>query len=135
MSPSHSAPVPATRAALLTLTPDQYLEHGLRRADGTPWPELRTTWALAAAQQLRVAGISARQFNVSLAKVTPVLLAPDVTASAAAEVLERATGPTVTLFLALARTIHQPDDAKVAAQHLAAVLALLGLDKAIASAR
>lgn len=130
-----SAPVPATRAALLALTPDHYLKDGLRRADGTPWPELRTTWALAAAEQLRVAGVSAVQFDAALAKVTPVLLTPDVTAKAAAEVLNRTTGPTVMLFLAVARALRKPEDAKVAAQHLASVLALLGLDQAIAAAR
>jgi hypothetical protein len=62
-------------ADLLSLSPARYLAGGFRDAEGAPRPELTGLWALAAMQQLRAAGVTAKVFEGGVTALKPVLLA------------------------------------------------------------
>jgi len=127
-------PPPPDRQALLALTPASYLAKGFRRPDGAPWPELRTTWSLAAAEQLRSAGITAAELDATLGPVARAALAGRGQAldSARAELYGKVMAPGVAEpvrgFLdAVLGAVRAPEDLEPLAEHLASVLQLVAL--------
>ena len=128
---------PATRKDLLALKPEVYLRNGFRSPEGLAWPEVQTVWPLAAAEQLGAKGVKPEQFDQSLSRVLPALLAKETKPSEAQGALLEVVNtpgvpaPVKKLFKTCAMSITAAADVPVAAQHLAAILRLLGLKRAL----
>lgn len=127
-------PPPADRQSLLALTPAIYLAKGFRQPDGSPWPELRTTWSLAAAEQLRTAGITPAQLDATLGPIARTALAGRGQSLDAARaelygpVMAPGVAEPVRSFLgAVLAAVRTPEDLEPLAEHLGSVLQLVAL--------
>jgi len=132
-----AADSPMTREDLLALTPQVYLRNGYRTPDGVAWPELEGLWPLAAAEQLRAAGVIPSALDRAIGRALPALLkaqasARDGQGALLAVANEPGTPrPIGALFKTLAMAIAATADVAVAAQHLGAILRVLALDEAL----
>lgn len=132
-------PPPADRQALLALTPRQYLARGFRQPDGAAWPELTTTWSLAAAEQLRAARVDPAQLDRATGPVVRVALRSRGTPLGAtqAELSGLIASPAVSdsiraLVEACIAALRSSEDLEPMAEHLASVQQYLALNSAIA---
>jgi hypothetical protein len=127
-----------THDELLALTPARYLARGYRDEKGMDRAELRSLWALAAAEQLRAAGVGAEDFEPVVAALAAA--ARDRRGEEAAperkQRLHRALAGrklpsgAEKLVRACIEAVSAPGDLSPFAQHLGAVLRLLALTAA-----
>jgi hypothetical protein len=132
-----------SREDLLALTPDRYLAGGYREPNGVERPQLKSLWALAAAEQLRQAGIHPTDLDPIVARVTTAALdvRGDLPIGEQLVGLERAlaTGgrplaPIEKLMRGCLKAVRQHADWRPFAHHLGAILNLLALNEAARSA-
>jgi hypothetical protein len=129
---------PADRQALLSLTPQVYLARGFRRPDGAAWPELSTTWSLAAAEQLRASGVTPAQLERTFRPVVQRALSGRsqplaLTQAAMMGLLGDASIPksVCSLLQTCISSLRSSEDLEPMAEHLASVLQLLSLKSAL----
>jgi hypothetical protein len=108
------------RTELLALTPNRYLSGGFRTAAGLAHRELTSTWAMAAAEQLRAQGVTAERLDPVVAEAARTTAAP-------------ASGPGAEWLRACVEQVRADADHEPFRQHLAAVLRLLALAESTAA--
>lgn len=113
-----------TRAELLQLAPERYLAHGYRDEQGRARGELTALWAMAAAEQLREAGVTAAAFDPLVAASTRAALRG---ATVEGALLAAAPRQAQHLLRTCASAIKSADDREPFAEHLGATLRLLAL--------
>jgi len=130
----------ATREQLLALTPSRYLAGGFRDERGVERAELTSLWALAAAEQLREAGVTPADFEVAAGVAASALSAPPARPGTAPdEPLREALGACsasreAKAFLGeLLYAVKESADVPALAHHVGTVLRTLALKHALAA--
>lgn len=130
---------PLTREQLLTLKPHAYLLEGFRDARGQARPELRGLWALASAEQLREAKVTAAELEPLVAAVSRVALDGARSPLPLAELeplraaLQRQDAPSAarSLVSACLDAVAAREDLRPLVDHLAQVLRTLAMLEAM----
>ena len=124
-----------SREDLLALTPQVYLRQGFRDHGGAPRKELLGLWALAAAEQLKDAGLVPGDLDPAVAAVAKVALeharAPreklDAEALLTALDTARPSAPVRSLLKGCVGALRDRQDLRPMVEHLGAALRTLAL--------
>jgi hypothetical protein len=131
-----------TRQQLRDLVPRAYLQQGYRDSSGLPRPELRGAWAVAAAEQLRAAGVTPAQLDTGVAAVSRVALVAahaseplsDLSPLFAALKAARPAPAVSALLIDCIACLKNRNDLHPFVEHLLAVLSMLSLNGALVQA-